>query len=125
VLSYVKEIAKQLLAERDGGQTKDKWAYRLVRRNLEIKSQMCRPRDFRKVFCCNSTIISPWFDFVSNIKAEYGVLDDDTCNSDETSFYTGVINPVKLLTPLRGVLRHLTSSLVVVSGSLQSLVSSL
>jgi hypothetical protein len=43
-LSYVQEMANQLLAARGGGQTGDKWAYRFIRRRAEIKSQVSRPR---------------------------------------------------------------------------------
>jgi len=37
-LSYVREMANQLLAKRGGTQVGEKWAYRLVQRQPEIKS---------------------------------------------------------------------------------------
>jgi hypothetical protein len=37
-LSYVREMANQLLAVRGGSQVRENWTYRLVRRRPEIKS---------------------------------------------------------------------------------------
>jgi hypothetical protein len=45
-----------------------------------------RPRDYWRVLCSNLTVISPWFDLVRNVKAKYGILDEDTYNFDETGF---------------------------------------
>jgi hypothetical protein len=44
-LSYVREMANQLLAARGGGQVGEKWARNLVRRKPAIKSQITRQRD--------------------------------------------------------------------------------
>jgi hypothetical protein len=70
-LSYVREMANQLLAARGGGQVGENWAYRLVRRKPEIKSQITRQRDRQRVLCSNPAIISPRFNLVRNIKAKY------------------------------------------------------
>jgi hypothetical protein len=85
-LSYIQEMANQLLAARGGGQTGDKWAYRFIRQRSEIKSQVSRPRDYWRVLCSNLAVISPWFDLVRNVKAKYRILDEDTYNFDKTSF---------------------------------------
>jgi hypothetical protein len=85
-LSYIQEMANQLLAACSGGQTRDKWAYRFIRQRSEIKSQVSRPRDYQRVLCSNPAVISPWFDLVRNVKAKYRILDKDTYNFDETSF---------------------------------------
>ena len=70
-LSYVREMANQLLAARGGGQVGENWAYRLVRRKPKIKSQITRQRDRQRVLCSNLAIISPRFNLVRNIKAKY------------------------------------------------------
>jgi hypothetical protein len=97
-LSYVQEMANQLLAARGGGCTGDKWAYRFVRRRTEIRSRISRPRDHRRVTCSNPAVISPWFDLVRNVKAKYRILDEDTYNFDETGFQIGVGGSVKVVT---------------------------
>jgi hypothetical protein len=91
-------MANQLLAARGGGQTGINWAYRLIRRRPEIKSQVPRPRDYRRALCSNPAVISPWFDLVRNVKAKYGILDKDTYNFDETGFQIGVGGSVKVVT---------------------------
>jgi len=58
-LSYVREMANQLLAARGGGQVGEKWARNLVRRKPAIKSQITRQRDHQRVLCSNPAIISP------------------------------------------------------------------
>ena len=43
-------------------------------------------------------VISPWFDLVQNVEANYGILDEDTYNFDETGFTIGIGNRVKVVT---------------------------
>jgi hypothetical protein len=97
-LSYVREMANQLLAARSGGQVGENWARNLVKRKPEVKSQVTRQRDHQRVLCSNPAIISPWFDLVRNVKAKYGILDEDTYNFDETGFQMGVGGSVKVVT---------------------------
>ena len=97
-LSYVREMANQLLAKRSGGQVGEKWAYRLIHRRPEVKSQVTRQRDHQRVLCSDLAVISPWFDLVRNVKAKYGILDKDTYNFDETGFQMGVGGSVKVVT---------------------------
>ena len=85
-LSYVREMANQLLAKRGGTHVGENWAYRLIQRRPEVKSQVTRTRDHQRVLCSNPAIIGPWFDLVRNVKAKYGILDEDTYNFDETGF---------------------------------------
>jgi hypothetical protein len=58
-LSYVQEMANQLLAARGSNQVGEKWARNLVRRKPEIKSQVTRQRDYQRVLCSNPVVISP------------------------------------------------------------------
>jgi hypothetical protein len=97
-LSYVREMANQLLAARGGTQVGEKWARNLVRRKPEIKSQVARQRDSQRVLCSNLAVISPWFDLVRNVKAKYGILDEDTYNFNKTGFQIGVGGSVKVVT---------------------------
>jgi hypothetical protein len=100
-------MANQLLAARHGGQVGEKWARNLVKRKPEIKSQVTRQRDHQRVLCSNPTIISPWFSLVRNVKAKYGILDEDTYNFDETGFQMGVGGSVKVVTASERRLRPL------------------
>jgi hypothetical protein len=48
--------------------------------------------------CSNLAVISPWFDLVRNVKAKYGILDEDTYNFDGTGFQMGIGGTVKMAT---------------------------
>ena len=79
-LSYLRQMADQLLAARGGGQVGENWATNFVRRKPGIKSQLTRQRDYRRALCSDSAVVGPWFDLVRNVKAQYGILDEDTNN---------------------------------------------
>ena len=97
-LAYLREMANQLLAVRSGGQVGEKWARNFVRRKPGIKSQITRQRDHQRILCSDPAVISPWFDLVRNVKAKYGILDEDTYNFDETGFQMGIGGTVKVVT---------------------------
>jgi hypothetical protein len=97
-LAYVRSMANQLLAARRGGEVGEKWARNLVRRKPKIKSRVTRQRDHQRVLCSDPAIISPWFDLVRNVKAKYGILDEDTYNFDETGFQMGIGGSIKVVT---------------------------
>jgi hypothetical protein len=67
-----------------------------------------RPRDHRRALCSNPAIISPWFNLVRNVKAKYGILDEDTYNFDETGFQIGVTGSVKVVTASERLLKPLS-----------------
>jgi hypothetical protein len=96
-LSYVREMANQLLAARGSGQVGENWAYRLTCRKPEIKSQVTRQRDHQRVLCSNPAVISPWFNLVRNVKAKYGILDKDSYNFDETGFQMGIGGSIRVV----------------------------
>jgi len=63
-LGYVRDMANQLLAVRDGGQVGEKWASNLVRRKSQLKSRLTRQRDRQRVLCSDLGVIRPWFDLI-------------------------------------------------------------
>jgi hypothetical protein len=97
-ISYVQHMANQLLAARSSGKVGVNWAANFIRRNPEVKSQITRQRDHQRVLCSDPAIIGPWFNLVHNVKAKYGILDEDVYNFDETGFQIGVGGSVKVVT---------------------------
>jgi hypothetical protein len=55
----VREMADQLLAARSGGKVGENWVYRFIQQKSGIKSQVSRPRDYQRVLCSDTAIISP------------------------------------------------------------------
>jgi hypothetical protein len=96
--AYVRSMANQLLAARGGTQVGINWVTRLIQRRPDVRSQLSRPRDYRRVLCSDPAIIRPWFDVVASTKAKYGIQDEDTYNFDETGFQIGLGGTVKVVT---------------------------
>jgi hypothetical protein len=94
----VRSMADQLLAVRGGSCVGINWVERFISRQPQIKSQLSRPRDYRRILCSNPAIIEPWFELVASVKAKYGILDEDTYNFDETGFQIGVGGSIKVVT---------------------------
>jgi hypothetical protein len=97
-LRSVKDMANQLRAARDADPVGPRWASNFVKREPGLKSRINRQRDRQRVLCSDQGVIGPWFDLVQNVKAKYGILDEDTYNFDETGFTMGVGNRVKVVT---------------------------
>jgi hypothetical protein len=94
----VRSMADQLLSVRGGTCVGNNWVERFIARRPEIKTQLSRPRDYRRILCSDPKVIEPWFGLVANVKAKYGILDEDTYNFDETGFQIGVGGSVKVVT---------------------------
>jgi hypothetical protein len=97
-LRSVEDMANQLRAARDADPVGPRWASNFVKREPGLKSRINRQRDRQRVLCSDQGVIGPWFDLVQNVKAKYGILDEDTYNFDETGFTMGVGNRVKVVT---------------------------
>jgi hypothetical protein len=97
-LYCVEDMANQLRATRDAKPVGPRWASNFVKREPELQSRMTRQRDCQRVLCSDQGVIGPWFDLVRNVKAKYGILDNDTYNFDETGFTMGIGNRVKVVT---------------------------
>jgi hypothetical protein len=97
-LRWVEDMANQLRAARDAKPVGPHWASNFVKREPGLKSRMTRQRDRQRVLCSDPAVIRPWFDLVQNVKAKYGIQDEDTYNFDETGFTMGIGNCVKVVT---------------------------
>jgi len=97
-LNYVADMANQLLAARGERPVGLNWASIFVSRKQELKTQLTRQCNWQRAMCSDMGVISPWFDLVQNVKAKYGILDEDTYNFDETGFTMGIGNRVKVVT---------------------------
>jgi hypothetical protein len=90
-LAAVKDMADSLLAERHRDPVGQNWAATFVKRRPELKVKFNRKYDYKRALCEDPEIIQGWFQLVENMKAKYGILDDDTYNFDEAGFMMGMI----------------------------------
>ena len=79
-------MADKLLAARGKGRVGQCWAKRFVNRSDELKISFTRAKDRQRERQEDPAIITDWFRLVSNTKAKYGVIDDDTYNFDKIGF---------------------------------------
>ena len=90
-LRGVKEMADQLLADRDASPVGVRWASNFVKRHPDLKTRFFRKYDYQRAKCEDPTIIRDWFRLVANTIAKYGIRSDDIYNVDETGFLMGMI----------------------------------
>ena len=98
----VREMADLLVAQhrkstpvRPVGQN---WVRGLINRHDTLKSKYNRKYDYQRAKCEDPELIRGWFQRIRAAKAEYGILDDDVYNFDETGFQMGVIATAKVVT---------------------------
>jgi hypothetical protein len=94
----VEDMANLLLETRRAKRVGKNWAYRFVRRRPELKTRFSRAYDFQRALCEDPDLIKKWFELVKNMRAKYGIQDEDLYNFDETGFMMGVICPAMVVT---------------------------
>jgi hypothetical protein len=97
-LAAVKDMADCLLAERHRDPVGQNWAASFVKRRPELKVKFNRKYDYRRALCEDPEVIRGWFRLIQNIRAKYGILDDDMYNFDEAGFMMGVISTGAVVT---------------------------
>jgi hypothetical protein len=97
-LADVEDMANSLLTSCYQKPVGKNWAANFVKRRPELKVKFNRKYDYRRALCKDSEVIGDWFRLVHNIKAKYGMLDEDTYNFDETGFMMGYISTGAVVT---------------------------
>ena len=97
-LAAVADMANSLRAERNLGHVGINWPSTFVKRQPELTMKFNRKYDYKRALCEDPEVIQGWFRLVDNIKAKYGILDDDTYNFDEAGFMMGVISTGAVVT---------------------------
>jgi hypothetical protein len=97
-LAAVADMANSLRAERNLGPVGLNWPSTFVKRQPELTVKFNRKYDYKRALCEDPEVIQGWFSLVANIKAKYGIQDDDTYNFDEAGFMMGVISTGAVVT---------------------------
>jgi hypothetical protein len=101
-LRGVEDMANHLLHERDAPPVGKLWAHNFVKRQPRLRTRRTRRYDYQRAKCEDPKVIGDWFTLVRNVKAKYGILDDDVYNFDETGFIMGMIFPGMVVTTSDG-----------------------
>ena len=97
-LAGVEDMANLLAESRGGDRVGKHWVRRFIDRNPNLKTKMNRKYDHQRALCEDPGVVSAWFALVANIKAIYGILDEDMYNFGETDFMMGVIGSTLVVT---------------------------
>ena len=112
-IGYIRQMADLLLRERGGFTLLDasltstpvpamtvgeNWVQRLLHRHPHLETKYSRKYDYQRALCEDPEKISAWFARVQRTINEYGVLDSDIYNFDETGFQMGVASTSKVVT---------------------------
>ena len=81
-------MADKILDVRGGEPVGMHWAERLVSRSDELKTAFNRAKDRQGSVQEDPQVVGDWFGLVANVKAKFGIQDDDVHNFDETGFQT-------------------------------------
>jgi hypothetical protein len=95
----IRQMVILLLAQR--GYTKPvgkQWITRFINRHKTLKSKYNRKYDYQRAKCEDPILIQEWFQQVQQTIIEYGILEEDIYNFDETGFQMGVIATGKVVT---------------------------
>jgi hypothetical protein len=76
----------------------ENWVRRLLDRHPHLKTKYSRKYDYQRALCEDPQKISAWFARVQKTIAEFGILDSDIYNFDETGFQMGVASTSKVVT---------------------------
>jgi hypothetical protein len=102
-LCSIKEIADQLLADRDAPPVGTRWASNFIKQHPDLKTHSFRKYNYQRAKYKDPTIIRNWFTLMSNTIAKYGIRSNDIYNIDETGFLMGMIASGMVIT---GTDRH-------------------
>jgi hypothetical protein len=92
-------MASLLVAQHKKSTTVGKiWVRNFISRHNTLKSKYNRKYDYQRAQCEDPELIREWFKRVQSTIIEYGIVDDDIYNFDETGFQMGVISTAKVVT---------------------------
>ena len=103
-VATVRRMANLLLTDRvqsssnDSSSIGENWVRKFLQRHLNLESKYTRKYDHQRALCEDPEIIRNWFNLVRNVRAKYGIVDEDIYNFDETGFQIGVISTAKVVT---------------------------
>jgi hypothetical protein len=74
------------------------WVSNFLRRNKDLKTRYLRRYNYNRAKCEDPKVIMEFFDAFQKAVIDYGILDDDIYNFDETGFAMGIIATARVVT---------------------------
>ncbi|KAK8118344.1 uncharacterized protein PG998_002970 [Apiospora kogelbergensis] len=76
-LCDVEDMANIIAEARDASRVGTHWASNFVKRQPQLKTRLSRAYDYQRALCEDPEEIAAWFELFRNMKAKYGILDED------------------------------------------------
>lgn len=73
------------------------WVTKFTKRRPELKCRFARRYNRQRAQCEDPNVIKTWFETLQKTRMQYGILDEDIFNFDETGFAMGVIATSKVV----------------------------
>ena len=96
--ALLRDMANKLLAERHQKPVGINWPTNFIQRNPELKTRWNHTYNCQQALNKKPEIIKNWFDLVRQTKEQYGIIDEDITNFDETGFCMGYISAHMVIT---------------------------
>jgi hypothetical protein len=87
-----------LLAKRHCDPVGQNWAANFVKRRPKLKVKFNYKYDYQRALCEDPEIIQGWFWLIENMKAKYGILNNNIYNFNEAGFMMGIISTRAVVT---------------------------
>jgi hypothetical protein len=91
-------MADKLLATRGAGQVGVHWPRNFVKRTDSLKTRFNRAYDRQRALCEDPVLIRSWFELIGEIKAKYGICNNNVYNFDKAGFMIGKITTQLVIT---------------------------
>jgi hypothetical protein len=97
----VQKMADFLLVERDNTKTPEKvgvnWIRPSLSRNPDLKPKFARSLAYNRALCEDPVLINGFYTSLLELKQQYGIVDEDIYNFDETAFAIGLGATAKVI----------------------------
>jgi hypothetical protein len=98
-IATVQQMASLLAMQLPGARPVGKnWVQGFLKRHNDLQSKWNRKYDYQRAKCEDPKLIHEWFKRIQDTKAQYGILDEDSYNFDESGFQMGVIATARVVT---------------------------
>lgn len=88
----VADMANSLRAERNMSHVGLNWPSTFIQRFPELTTKFNRKCDHNRALYEDTEVIQGWFSLAADIKAKYGIQQEDIYNFDETGFMMGQLS---------------------------------
>ena len=97
-VAQLREMSRELLrAKGDYKELGKNWVSGFLDRHPTLQAKYSRTLDQDRFLAQNQDIIQDWFSLYQSLKAQYSILDEDTCNIDENWYMIGIAESSKVV----------------------------